>query len=324
MGDLDIELADNLAEHLGNSRPHVTYSSNEKYPGEGDNGYGMNSLVMYLMYKRKGGDANDDIGLSWFVAFLSELFATFVFVFLVGFLFEWFTVTFFFNSITNANSANFPVLYGVVVALAYILSQVLFGKLTAELNPTQSLIDAFLPHSWAKLSKSGGYGGMGWALLLASAKIVGQLVGSIAAGALIQGFTPHTSFTFVNGGLPGPITDSAAFPSIPVGIIFLAEFLGTTFFYWVYLVTTWDQRTSRSYIYQGITLGVLSMVFIEASGGSFNFARYFGPAIFVGFPSTWWAYLVGPLLGQIVAALLWYFVFRFPSLAKRKELRKAD
>ena len=58
----------------------------------------------------------------------------------------------------------------------------------------------------------------------------------------------------------------------------------------------------------GTTLGFAVMVGGPLTGGSFNPARWFGPAL-VG--DTWggiWPYLVGPIVGSLLAALVFRFV----------------
>ena len=58
----------------------------------------------------------------------------------------------------------------------------------------------------------------------------------------------------------------------------------------------------------GTTLGFIVMVGGPLTGGSFNPARWFGPAL-VG--NEWggvWPYLVGPIVGSLLAAVVFKFV----------------
>ena len=58
----------------------------------------------------------------------------------------------------------------------------------------------------------------------------------------------------------------------------------------------------------GTTLGFIVMVGGPLTGGSFNPARWFGPAL-VG--NEWggvWPYLVGPIVGSLLAAAVFKFV----------------
>jgi MIP family channel proteins len=58
----------------------------------------------------------------------------------------------------------------------------------------------------------------------------------------------------------------------------------------------------------GLTLGMVVMVFGPLTGGSFNPARWFGPALVGNQFGGVWPYVVGPLLGGLLAALLFKFV----------------
>jgi MIP family channel proteins len=58
----------------------------------------------------------------------------------------------------------------------------------------------------------------------------------------------------------------------------------------------------------GITLGFLVMVFGPLTGGSFNPARWFGPALVGNHFTDAWAYVVGPFVGGGLAAAFYKFV----------------
>jgi glycerol uptake facilitator protein len=58
----------------------------------------------------------------------------------------------------------------------------------------------------------------------------------------------------------------------------------------------------------GITLGFLVMVFGPLTGGSFNPARWFGPALVGNHFTDAWPYVVGPLVGAALAAGFYKFV----------------
>src|SRR5918994_30148 len=57
----------------------------------------------------------------------------------------------------------------------------------------------------------------------------------------------------------------------------------------------------------GTTLGFIVMVGGPLTGGAFNPARWFGPALVANEWGSVWPYLVGPILGSLLAAA----VFRF-------------
>lgn len=58
----------------------------------------------------------------------------------------------------------------------------------------------------------------------------------------------------------------------------------------------------------GITLGFLVMVLGPLTGGAFNPARWFGPALVGNHFSSVWPYTVGPLVGALLAAGYYKFV----------------
>jgi MIP family channel proteins len=69
----------------------------------------------------------------------------------------------------------------------------------------------------------------------------------------------------------------------------------------------------------GAVLGMLVMVFGPLTGGSFNPARWFGPALVGNDFADAWAFIVGPLVGALLAAALYRFVIE-PSSGPAQEL----
>jgi aquaporin Z len=61
----------------------------------------------------------------------------------------------------------------------------------------------------------------------------------------------------------------------------------------------------------GITLTLIHIVGIPITGTSVNPARSLGPALFVGGEalSQLWLFLVAPILGAIIAAIIWKYLF---------------
>jgi len=58
----------------------------------------------------------------------------------------------------------------------------------------------------------------------------------------------------------------------------------------------------------GVTLGFAVMVFGPLTGGAFNPARWFGPALVGNEFTDGWVYVIGPLVGGFLAALFYRFV----------------
>ena len=58
----------------------------------------------------------------------------------------------------------------------------------------------------------------------------------------------------------------------------------------------------------GFTLGLDILIFGPLTGGGFNIARWFGPALIGNEFTNSWAYIVGPIVGSLAAAALYRFV----------------
>lgn len=74
----------------------------------------------------------------------------------------------------------------------------------------------------------------------------------------------------------------------------------------------------------GATLGMAVMIMGPLTGGSFNPARWFGPALIGDDFGGTWPYLLGPLLGALVAAALYRFVIAGPQYALGPEAPTTD
>jgi len=61
----------------------------------------------------------------------------------------------------------------------------------------------------------------------------------------------------------------------------------------------------------GLSLVLIHLVAIPITGTSVNPARSFGPAILAGGKALGqlWLFIVAPILGAIISALIWRFIF---------------
>jgi MIP family channel proteins len=77
----------------------------------------------------------------------------------------------------------------------------------------------------------------------------------------------------------------------------------------------------------GTTLGFAVMIFGPLTGGAFNPARWFGPALigdaFNGFSDVW-PYIIGPLVGSLLAVGVYRFVIAGPQYAEGAEPPTSD
>jgi MIP family channel proteins len=152
----------------------------------------------------------------------------------------------------------------------------------------------------------------------ACAYVVSQLAGAVLAVLLLKALmngpataaglgAPHVSGRFLGG-------------SAVRGLV--AEAIGTFFLTWAVMGTAVNPRGNRSWaaLVIGATLGFAVMCIAPLTGAGLNPARAFGPSLFAGFgPAGDWllAYVVGPLVGAVVAANLYTLLVidRLPSTA---------
>lgn len=138
-------------------------------------------------------------------------------------------------------------------------------------------------------------GQMNWGLMLGY--WVAQLLGGIAAAALVAYFFGTATGA---GASIGSLTNTDAWKAI------LMEAFLTFFLVLAYLFI---YRNPMLALISGIAIGlVLTFCFLAGgalTGASTNPARSLGPAIFSNNMGTYWIYIVGPLLGALVAALVY-------------------
>jgi glycerol uptake facilitator protein len=101
----------------------------------------------------------------------------------------------------------------------------------------------------------------------------------------------------------------------------IVEALGTFILVLVVLSVALNPSARRHWapLVIGTTLGFLVMVFGPLTGGSFNPARWFGPALVATEWGGVWPYLAGPIVGSLVAAAVYKFVVE-PASGPAQEL----
>jgi MIP family channel proteins len=90
----------------------------------------------------------------------------------------------------------------------------------------------------------------------------------------------------------------------------VVEGLGTFCLVLVILAAVFSAKSVKDWapLAIGTTLGFIVMVGGPLTGGSFNPARWFGPALVSNEFADVWPYLVGPIVGALVAAAVFRFV----------------
>ena len=150
-------------------------------------------------------------------------------------------------------------------------------------------------------------GRMNWGIMIAYWIV--QLLGGIAAAALIAYIFGTASDV---GASVGSLTYTEAWKAV------LLEAIATFFLVITVLIVT---RKPLLSIVAGFAICLILTFDIltigPLTGGSMNPARSLGPALFSNNMSSYWIYVVGPLLGGLVAALVYkLFTYDFSCCNK--------
>ncbi|HEU4393074.1 MAG TPA: aquaporin [Solirubrobacterales bacterium] len=94
------------------------------------------------------------------------------------------------------------------------------------------------------------------------------------------------------------------------------EAIGTFCLVLVILAAVYSEKSVKEWapLAIGTTLGFIVMVGGPLSGGSYNPARWFGPALVSSSFGDVWPYLVGPIVGALLAAAVYRFVLETGAL----------
>lgn len=136
----------------------------------------------------------------------------------------------------------------------------------------------------------------------AIAYVICQCVGAILA-ALVVLLLFNDIGNAVNYGASTINGDVLQNGSAGLGLI--AEGLGTFLLMWAIMGLAVNPRGEAALagLGIGIALGVAVMIFGPATGAGLNPARWLGPAIVSGTFTDGWVYIVGPIVGALLAAV---------------------
>jgi len=218
-------------------------------------------------------------------AYLAELIGTFLLVFFIA------TVVILF--VATGNQAQFGSDFAVVgLVHAFLLFGliVMFGVVSGgHFNPAVTLAAAAIKRIRPVD-----------ALIYMLAQLSGAVLGALLAKGLLvdEGRASHYGAVHVSGLLGSNFRGS------------IVEAVGTFCLVLVILAAVYSKKSIKDWapLAIGTTLGFIVMVGGPLTGGSFNPARWFGPAL-VG--NEWggvWPYLVGPIVGSLLAAVVFRFV----------------
>jgi glycerol uptake facilitator-like aquaporin len=138
------------------------------------------------------------------------------------------------------------------------------------------------------------------------AVVLAQILAAMAAGFLLRYLVPGTAFDAAAGGTPVLAT------AIPGGTGIVVETLCTFALVVALFGAVLDDhgRSRRSScVFVGLVLSAVVLVFGPFTTAAANPARWFGPALASGTWSDWYVWIVGPVAGGIVAAVLYTTAF---------------
>ena len=134
---------------------------------------------------------------------------------------------------------------------------------------------------------------------------VAQFVGGIVGGGLLSLFVNVLGATDTTGGLGTNGYDNGSINL--AGALILETILTASFVLVILLVTEKQASSTMAGASIGFALAAVNLVGIPLTGTSVNPARSLGPAIFAGGEAMAqvWVFVTAPLLGAVVAWLLW-------------------
>ncbi len=145
--------------------------------------------------------------------------------------------------------------------------------------------------------------------------VVAQLLGAGVGAAFLFWFMAFGGEAFAFGGIT-ETADPANYSYLATNVLqtgatwqmaLLSEVLLTFFFVFIVLgATSKLGNATAAGIAIGLALGLVNIVGIPVDNCSVNPARSFGPALFA--PGAWkdfWIMVVGPMLGALIAAIVW-------------------
>ncbi len=218
-------------------------------------------------------------------AYLAELIGTFLLVFFITSAVVLFVAT--------GNQAQFGsdfAVIGLVHAFLLFGLIVMFGVVSGgHFNPAVTLAAAAIK----RISPID-------AAIYILAQLSGGVLGALLTKGLLldEGRATHYGAAQVSGLLSGNFAGA------------VVEAVGTFCLVLVILVAVFSKKSFKEWapLAIGTTLGFIVMVGGPLDGGSFNPARWFGPALVGNSFGGTWPYLIGPIVGSLLAAAVFKFV----------------
>jgi glycerol uptake facilitator protein len=218
-------------------------------------------------------------------AYITELVGTFFLVFVIGTVVTLYVAT----GSTAQFGSDFAVIGLVHGFVLFMLIQTLGGVSGAHLNPAVTTAAAVL----RRIDP-----------VDAVVYILAQLSGGVLGALLVRGLLVDEG----TAGNYGAVQVSHLLGGNFQGAI--VEGIGTFLLVLAVVAVALNQRAWRDWgpLTIGLTLGFAVMIFGPLTGASLNPARWFGPALISGEWGGVWPYIVGPIVGALLAAAFYRFV----------------
>ena len=157
---------------------------------------------------------------------------------------------------------------------------------------------------------------------------IAQFAGGIVGALVLWGtFSNSPLYDRKTTGLGADGYGSASLIHIGAGGAFVFEVILTALFVFIVLrVTSVTEHAPTAAIAIGLTLAVVHLVGIPVTGTSVNPARSLGPALVVGGTALdqVWLFMLAPLVGGVIAALLHWLVYRSEGASLAPEAQEAE
>ncbi len=237
-------------------------------------------------------------------AYIAELIGTLFLVFVIGTVVSLYLST----GAASQTGSDFAVI-GLVHAFVLFLLIIVFGQVSGgHFNPVITMAAAFMKRIDP---------------IDAVVYILAQLSGAVLGALLVKGILlDEGRATDYGAATISPLIASPFAASVVEG-------LGAFLLVLAVCAVAMNPRARQEWAPWaiGTTLGFAVMIFGPLTGGSFNPARWFGPALigdaFNGFSDSW-PYVVGPIVGAALAVAVYRFVIAGPQYAEGAEPPTSD
>jgi glycerol uptake facilitator protein len=227
-------------------------------------------------------------------AYIAEFLGTFTLVFAVT------MVVVLFVTPGGGGGSDWAVVGLVHAFVLFLLVQSIGSVSGAHINPAVTLAMAAIRKIrindavvYILLQLSGGVAGALVTKFILSDQIADGTVTPGAASAEVG--TPALNNTLIGGSAQAAVLEG----------------IGAFILVWAITAVAVNPRAARDWAgwVIGATLGLIVMVGGPLSGGSYNPARWFGPALVSGSWDDAWLYIIGPLVGGLLGAVTYWYLF---------------